>query len=76
MANRKLFPKYPPDWEQHPHVLNRRLNAVEDHLEETANAPSPNSLWPAAAILLLNLLGVLGLVSPEKVAQLSKLFGH
>lgn len=75
MGNRKLFPKYPAEWEQHPQVLSRRVGAIEDHLE-TSNVTSQASWLPTVALLLVNLLGVLGLLSPEKVADFTKLLGH
>lgn len=75
MGNRKLFPKYPPEWEQHPQVLSRRVGAIEDHLE-TSNSTSQSS-WLATVIIgLLNALGLLGLVSPETIASVAKAFGH
>ena len=75
----KLFPKYPPQWERHPDILHQRIGAVEDHLEKAnplSNSTSIGSYLPTVILFLLYILGGLGLVSPEKVAELAKLFGH
>lgn len=76
MPNRKLFLRYPPHWENHPDVLNKRVTAIEDHLETKSSVTSLTSYLPTAILFLLYILGGLGLVSPEKVEGLSKLLGH
>jgi len=77
MPNRKLFPKYPPEWEQHPQVLSKRIGAVEDHLEQ---APPSNSasqgLFAPILVLLVQILSALSLVSQEFRDSVLKVLGH
>lgn len=80
MGNRKLFLRYPPEWERHPDVVHLRVRALEEEIEEHLTPPSNNtsagSWMPTAILFLLYTLGGLGLVSPEKVVYLEKLFGN
>lgn len=77
MGNRKLFLRYPPEYAEDKKVLNLRVEALEDFIEDNhSNSTSSSSWTPTVALILVNLLGVLGLLSPEKVTSFSKLLGH
>ena len=82
MQHRNLFPRYPAAWARHPEVLDRRVGAIEDHLEQEQESHPPSNfdglrgLFVYIPALILWLCGVLGLVLPEWVANALKAMGH
>jgi hypothetical protein len=78
MGNRKLFPKYPAEWSNHPDVLNQRVGAIEEHLEQYPQLSSASEgLLIPLGVVALQILSALSLVSPEaRDAALQRLLGH
>ena len=82
MRNKRIFEQLPDFVAEHPKADRYRITRLETVFEEHLNECNPTrttslgSYLPTAILFLLYTLGGLGLVSPEKVAQLAKLFGH
>ena len=77
MPHRKIFPRYPKQWERHPDILNQRIGAIEEHLEQSPQSSSEHQgLFAPILILLVEILSGLSLVSQEVRDSLLKALGH
>lgn len=77
MQDRKIFPRYPPEWARHPDVLDKRVSAVEEHLEQSPQSSSgSHGLFAPLTILIVEILSAVSLVSPAVRETLLKLLGH
>lgn len=77
MPHRKRFPPLPDFARGHPKALEWRVDRIEDHLEShPSNSEAPLGLCGYIPAIVLWLLGLVGLVSPETAASALKALGH